>query len=118
MDTSQPSIFQRFRRRYTMLPKDDTIGDIGPVATRPSHDGDDDHIHPERRFWSRHRGHFGGALLFNVAAFILPALYGTLSKLWVANIDRSLVVTNEVSLFGDRWHPADSPPLRAAESPL
>ncbi|KAK4160658.1 hypothetical protein QBC43DRAFT_337940 [Cladorrhinum sp. PSN259] len=95
----QPSIFQRFRRRYTMLPEDDSIDDIRPVATRPSHDGDDDHIHPKRRFWSWHRRHFGGALLFNVAAFILPALYGTLSKLWVANIDRSLVVTTDVYTY-------------------
>ncbi|KAG7289862.1 hypothetical protein NEMBOFW57_006239 [Staphylotrichum longicolle] len=64
-----------------MLPKDNTIGDIGPVATRPSHDGDDDHIHPERRFWSRHRGHFGGALLSG------------------SPIDRSLVVTTDVYTY-------------------
>ncbi|PQE22578.1 hypothetical protein CJF31_00001505 [Rutstroemia sp. NJR-2017a BVV2] len=30
-----------------------------------------------------------------VGAFILPALYGTLSKLWVANIDSSKVVTTD-----------------------
>ncbi|KAK3901448.1 hypothetical protein C8A05DRAFT_44915 [Staphylotrichum tortipilum] len=77
-----------------MLPKDDTIDDMGPVAMRPSRDGDD-HIRPKRPFWSWHCDHFGGALLFNVAAFILPALYGTLAKLWVANIDRSLVVTTD-----------------------
>ena len=44
-------------------------------------------------YWPRDR--YAGALLFNFAAFILPALYGTLSKLWVANIDSSLVVTTE-----------------------
>ena len=81
MDTSQPFIFQRFRQRYTMLPKDDTIDDIGPVATRPSRDGNDDHLRPKHPFWSWHRNHFGGALLFNVTAFILPASYGTLAKL-------------------------------------
>jgi hypothetical protein len=38
-------------------------------------------------------------LVFNVAAFILPALYSTLAKLWVANIDRSLVVTTDVYTY-------------------
>jgi Na+-driven multidrug efflux pump len=88
-----------------MLPKDDTIDDMGPVAARLSCDGDgDDHDHirpnsPKRPFWGWHRDHFGSALLFNVAAFILPALYGTLAKLWVANIDRSLVVTTDVYTY-------------------
>lgn len=36
-----------------------------------------------------------GALAFNVCSFILPALYTTLSKLWVANIDSSMVVTTD-----------------------
>lgn len=36
-----------------------------------------------------------GALLFNVFAFLLPALYGTLAKLWVANIDTKLVATTD-----------------------
>ena len=36
-------------------------------------------------------------MLFNILAFILPALYATLSKLWVVNIDTNLVaeVLNE-----------------------
>ncbi|PQE20421.1 hypothetical protein CJF30_00001723 [Rutstroemia sp. NJR-2017a BBW] len=38
---------------------------------------------------------YPGSLLFNLGAFILPALYGTLSKLWVANIDSSKVVTTD-----------------------
>ncbi|PHH65249.1 hypothetical protein CDD81_3108 [Ophiocordyceps australis] len=41
------------------------------------------------------RNRFFGALSINTAAFILPALYTTLSKLWVANIDSSMVVTTE-----------------------
>jgi Na+-driven multidrug efflux pump len=83
-----------------MLPKGDNIDDIGPVAARPVRDGgEDDQIRPRRLVWSWHRDHFGGALLFNVAAFILPALYGTLAKLWVANIDRSLVVTTDVYTY-------------------
>jgi Na+-driven multidrug efflux pump len=40
-----------------------------------------------------------GALLFNLAAFILPALYATLSKLWVANIDSSLVVLTDANTY-------------------
>ncbi|TQN67770.1 hypothetical protein CSHISOI_07675 [Colletotrichum shisoi] len=42
---------------------------------------------------------YTGALLFNLAAFILPALCGTLSKLWVANIDASLVVTTDAYTY-------------------
>lgn len=36
---------------------------------------------------------FSGALLINFVAFLLPALYGTLSKYWIARIDTSMVVT-------------------------
>ncbi|KAI9047603.1 hypothetical protein LZ554_008316 [Drepanopeziza brunnea f. sp. 'monogermtubi'] len=42
---------------------------------------------------------YGGSLLFNFGAFVLPALYGTLSKLWVANIDSSQVVTTDVYTY-------------------
>lgn len=45
------------------------------------------------------RARYAGALLFNVAAFFLPALYGTLAKLWVAGIDASLVVTTDVYTY-------------------
>ncbi|KAL6855370.1 hypothetical protein ACO1O0_006511 [Amphichorda felina] len=34
-----------------------------------------------------------------MGAFILPAVYATLSKLWVANIDSSLVVTTDVYTY-------------------
>ncbi|KAL8937298.1 MAG: hypothetical protein Q9216_004498 [Gyalolechia sp. 2 TL-2023] len=44
-------------------------------------------------WWKRDR--YTGALLFNVLAFILPALYATLSKLWVARIDTALVATTD-----------------------
>eukprot|EP01055_Gregarina_sp_Pseudo9_P000220 Gregarina_sp_Pseudo_9__219@NODE_1141_length_1846_cov_57_805202_g1068_i0_p1_GENE_NODE_1141_length_1846_cov_57_805202_g1068_i0NODE_1141_length_1846_cov_57_805202_g1068_i0_p1_ORF_typecomplete_len515_score146_96MatE/PF01554_18/7_6e10MatE/PF01554_18/1_2e04MatE/PF01554_18/0_084Polysacc_synt_C/PF14667_6/2_6e03Polysacc_synt_C/PF14667_6/1_2e07Polysacc_synt_C/PF14667_6/2_7e03Polysacc_synt_C/PF14667_6/9_9e02_NODE_1141_length_1846_cov_57_805202_g1068_i01931737 len=47
--------------------------------------------------WSRHR--YWGTLLFNTGAFILPALYGTLSKLWVANIDSSMVATTDAYTY-------------------
>ncbi|OTB09390.1 hypothetical protein M426DRAFT_315947 [Hypoxylon sp. CI-4A] len=52
----------------------------------------------KRRAWF-HRNHYAGALMFNICAFILPALYSTLSKLWVANIDSSLVVTTDVYTY-------------------
>ena len=42
---------------------------------------------------------YTGALLFNSCAFLLPALYATLSKLWVANIDTSLVATTDVYTY-------------------
>ncbi|KAH8793271.1 hypothetical protein BGZ57DRAFT_938170 [Hyaloscypha finlandica] len=45
------------------------------------------------------RQSYTGALLFNLAAFMLPVLYGTLSKLWVANIDSSQVVTTDVYIY-------------------
>ncbi|KAK7429839.1 hypothetical protein QQZ08_003684, partial [Neonectria magnoliae] len=44
--------------------------------------GDDGHIDPAARRSLWHRNQYYGSLLFNIAAFILPALYGTLSKLW------------------------------------
>ncbi|KAF2279454.1 uncharacterized protein EI97DRAFT_448205 [Westerdykella ornata] len=48
---------------------------------------------------SRHRNTYIGALIFNLCAFTLPALYGTLSKLWVANIDSSMVVTTDTYTY-------------------
>lgn len=49
------------------------------------------------KWWSR--ASYTGALIFNVGAFFLPALYSTLVKLWVANIDSSLVVTTDVYTY-------------------
>ena len=51
----------------------------------------------QRAWW--HRSSYTGALLFNAAAFVLPALYSTLVKLWVADIDASLVVTTDVYTY-------------------
>lgn len=34
-----------------------------------------------------------------MGAFVLPALYSTLSKLWVADIDSSMVVTTDVYTY-------------------
>ncbi|KAL4868399.1 hypothetical protein BDV12DRAFT_169678 [Aspergillus spectabilis] len=49
------------------------------------------------RWW--HRSSYLGALLFNAGAFIIPALYGTLVKIWIANINTSLVVTTDVYTY-------------------
>ncbi|XXG95117.1 hypothetical protein Hte_001377 [Hypoxylon texense] len=46
-----------------------------------------------------YRDRYAGALLFNIGGFLLPALYSTLSKLWVANIDASLIVTTDVYTY-------------------
>lgn len=37
--------------------------------------------------------------MFNLLAFLLPALYGTLDKFWVANIDPSQVVTTDIYTY-------------------
>ena len=42
---------------------------------------------------------YRGSLAFNILAFLLPALYGTLDKFWVANIDPSQVVTTDVYTY-------------------
>ena len=78
---------------YTMLPKDDT-----QIETRVAHDdttATDDIYQQESigRFWSR--SSYSGSLLFNIGAFVLPALYSFLSKLWVADIDASMVVVRD-----------------------
>jgi len=39
---------------------------------------------------TRFRSSYHGALIFNLCAFLIPAVYGTLSKMWIANIDSSL----------------------------
>ncbi|KAF9892010.1 hypothetical protein FE257_002974 [Aspergillus nanangensis] len=47
----------------------------------------------------KHIRSYVGAMLFNAGAFILPALYSTLVKVWIANIDSSLVVTTDVYTY-------------------
>lgn len=87
-----------------MLPKDDTVvgtsnhdavyaeSPTGPPALSNGRE-----LSPRKAYW--HRNHYFGALLFNIISFILPALYSTLSKLWVANIDSSMVVTTDVYTY-------------------
>ncbi|KAL8726386.1 MAG: hypothetical protein Q9166_006737 [cf. Caloplaca sp. 2 TL-2023] len=82
--------------RYAMLPEEDTVVETTSFAYH-------EHEHPTGRhegapakanLWRR-RDRYFGALFFNVLAFLLPALYATLSKLWVANIDSSLIATTD-----------------------
>ncbi|KAF2840943.1 hypothetical protein M501DRAFT_1010124 [Patellaria atrata CBS 101060] len=75
-----------------MLPSKDAV--ISADTVQPQ-EGDiheeEQNVSRSKKLYSRER--FSGALLFNLVALILPALYGTLSKLWIANLDRSMVVT-------------------------
>ena len=54
---------------------------------------------PARAHSRRFRQRYEGALAVNLVTFLLPALYGTLSKLWVARIDTTLVVTTDVYTY-------------------
>ncbi|KAK1085299.1 hypothetical protein LTR48_004659 [Friedmanniomyces endolithicus] len=79
-----------------MLPKGDFETETATSGTEESvelRQDDNAEIGP------RSRKRYLGSLIFNIAAFILPALYGTLSKLWVANIDSSLVVTTDAYTY-------------------
>ncbi|KAL8869047.1 MAG: hypothetical protein Q9174_004566, partial [Haloplaca sp. 1 TL-2023] len=56
------------------------------------------------RSWKDPKSYFSrqtyqGSLLFNTCTFLLPALYGTLSKFWIASIDPSQVVTTDVYTY-------------------
>ena len=84
------------RRLYTMLPKNDTTIETAVPSSNAT--TEEDTLHEiDSKPWSRRR--YTGTLLFNVGAFILPALYGTLSKLWVGNIDSSMVATTDAYTY-------------------
>ncbi|KAL8789289.1 MAG: hypothetical protein Q9213_001212 [Squamulea squamosa] len=71
-----------------MIPKEDAVEETNEYESQA--EGTPRTIN----IWAR-RDRYFGALFFNVLAFLLPALYGTLSKLWVANIDSSFVATTD-----------------------
>ena len=48
---------------------------------------------------TKHSFRYQGSLVFNILALLLPALYGTLDKLWIANIDPSQVVTTDIYTY-------------------
>ncbi|TLS20292.1 uncharacterized protein PpBr36_11452 [Pyricularia pennisetigena] len=82
-----------------MFPKADTSETTRPAS--PHVEAQTNNL-TSPNLWSNeqfHRRNYTGALIFNLASFILPALYGTLSKLWVANIDSSLVVTTDTYTY-------------------
>ncbi|KAI8152461.1 hypothetical protein K4K49_009488 [Colletotrichum sp. SAR 10_70] len=82
-----------------MLPKfdiEESARPSSPIAH--DHDGRET-ASDEPSLKSFNRATYTGALLFNIVSFILPALYATLSKLWVANIDSSLVVTTDAYTY-------------------
>ncbi|KAI9695318.1 MAG: hypothetical protein M1820_008725 [Bogoriella megaspora] len=98
--------YLRGRGRYKMLPKDDTtIDEYYETPSQPQnhHDrSDEDNAGQDGRGGRiklhtqvLNRQSYVGTIAFNFIAFLLPALYQTLSKLWVANIDTSLVVTTD-----------------------
>ncbi|KAI1775760.1 hypothetical protein F4818DRAFT_414862 [Hypoxylon cercidicola] len=93
-------ILQRLRVRYTMLPEvDTTITTADEVQSSwDVNASDGPNGVSQHKNW-RHRDRYAGALLFNIGAFFLPALYNTLSKLWVADIDSSLIVTTDVYTY-------------------
>jgi Na+-driven multidrug efflux pump len=95
------------RYPYQMLPsKDDDAVRVSDSPHHATDSGQEDELGERlNASWIRqmlvdlkpqwHRDTYTGALLFNICSFILPALYSTLSKLWVANIDSSMVVTTD-----------------------
>jgi hypothetical protein len=76
-----------------MLPKDDTavLASEARSSSADNHHNTGPKSHyPDKRHHFRQRCH--GALIVNLATFRLPALYATLSKLWVASFGASIVV--------------------------
>ncbi|PWW78356.1 hypothetical protein C7212DRAFT_358326 [Tuber magnatum] len=73
-----------YRHRYRALPdsemSDNVENEMGKKGVNTSAVGDEG---------------YPGALLFNISTFILPAIYATLSKLWIAQIDSKMVVTTD-----------------------
>ena len=85
-----------------MVPKDDaSVHATAANDTSDRRTSDAEEIDQHRARWLHHvqRDKYFGALVFNLTAFILPALYSTLSKLWVANIDSSLIVLNDANTY-------------------
>ncbi|OTA56071.1 hypothetical protein K449DRAFT_376110 [Hypoxylon sp. EC38] len=91
-------ILRRLRLRYTMLPEIDHADGSEPRSSWDVNTGSRANDASGHRA-CYHRDRYEGALLFNVGAFVLPALYATLSKFWVADFDSSLVVTTDAYTY-------------------
>jgi hypothetical protein len=100
-DLLSSPIVLRIRAGYTMLPKADIDETVRPSSsTAEDFELENVDMSPKQTLRaSLHRTYYTGALLFNIASFVLPAIYGTLSKLWVANIDSSLIVTTDTYTY-------------------
>lgn len=83
-------------------PETEGVSPISATTTANGGSSDDPatkhHANGIRRFIPR-RDTYWGSLAWNILAFLLPALYSTLSKLWVANIDSSQVVLTDVYTY-------------------
>lgn len=82
-----------YHKLYSMPKDDDDV--TGQAVPDSREHADDQHVDEPTvpAAWSKKS--YTGSPLFNVGAFILPALYGTLSKLWVV----SLRLSPHVHLF-------------------
>lgn len=102
---------------YTLLPRSNSSSsidlrmDAAPRPDSPLSPLEDDTKSPTQTtlinklpwknlsYLARLRSSYHGALIFNIVAFLLPAVYGTLSKMWIANIDSSLVSTTDAYTY-------------------
>ncbi|KAM7211870.1 hypothetical protein V8F06_012745 [Rhypophila decipiens] len=82
-----------------MLPKSSVDDNIMGNDAHHENETDDGRVHQDQKWAGIHRTSYSGALLCNLAAFTLPAVYSTLSKLWVANIDSTLIVTTDIYTY-------------------
>ena len=70
MSSTLASTWQRLRQQYTMLPEDDIDVNDGRRLPRDGNSSDNHGRHKHKPVL--HRDHYAGALVFNIAAFILP----------------------------------------------
>ncbi|KAK2713043.1 uncharacterized protein LOC136025301 isoform X2 [Artemia franciscana] len=63
---------------------------------------EDDIIEPDRernkQQWYSRKSYFG-AVCFNIATYLIPAIYSTLSKLWIAKINADSVATTDAYTY-------------------
>lgn len=90
-------------RGYTKLEDLDAVEDgrKSPDTTPSSLDNDDNQPRghePAIKAWFS-RDSYSGALIFNVLTFSLPAIYSTLSKLWIAQLDSTSVATTDTYTY-------------------
>ncbi|TGZ79647.1 hypothetical protein EX30DRAFT_321253 [Ascodesmis nigricans] len=92
------------RHRYQRIPESpmENHDDTSNKGDVPGTTYEDLVAPPEPVKWYHHwnkRDHYPGALIFNIFTFLLPAIYGTLSKLYIANIDSSMVATTDTYTY-------------------